>query len=67
VFFYYTDEQVAENEKNGISDAIRKEYYKKLKELDVLNLFNEENFNIGFDSKENLDKHYAGNTYNYFL
>jgi hypothetical protein len=64
VVFYRTDAQKAINEENGISDAIRKEYFSAVKKVDELDFYKEEY--ITFDSKENLDKNYEGNLFWYF-
>jgi hypothetical protein len=64
VVFYRTDAQKAINEENGISDAIRKEYFSAVKKVDELGLYKEEY--IAFDSKENLDRNYDGSTQMYF-
>ena len=64
VIFYFNDKQKVGNEKNGVSDAIRKEYFSMVKKRDEFNFYKEEY--ITFDSKENLHENYSGNLYNYF-
>ena len=66
VVFYYTDKDVLENQKSGVSKLIEEDYYSLLKEFDELNIFTRDTMNLKFDSKENLDKKYEGNLYYYF-
>lgn len=65
VVFYYSDNDISENEKAGIGQKIVDDYYSILKKYDELNYFTPENFVIKFDSKENLDKNYQGSLFNY--
>ena len=64
VIFYLNDKQKTENEKNGISVSIQKDYFSMVKEHDEFNFYKEKY--ITFDSKENLDNNYSGNLYYYF-
>jgi hypothetical protein len=64
--FYFLDNDIEINKQNGISDSLKNEYFQLLKQYDEYNYFNIDNFNMYFDSKENLDKNYAGNLYYYF-
>lgn len=66
VVFYYTEKDSIDNQNNGVSKMIAEDYYSLLKEYDELNVFTRENMNLKFDSKENLDKNYEGNSYYYF-
>ena len=66
VVFYYTDENVLDNQNSGVSKTIIENYYSLLKKYDELNVFTRENMNLKFDSKENLDRNYEGNLYYYF-
>lgn len=65
VVFYYSDFDIAINENNGISKSIANDYYNILKKYDELNYFTREKISIKFDSKENLDKNYAGSFFYY--
>ena len=65
VVFYYFDSQIQENEKNGVSERIKNDYYKILKKYDEFDYYTPENLIINFDSKENLDKNYEGNLFYY--
>lgn len=65
VVFYYFDLDIAANENKGISKLITEDYYSILKKYDELNFFTRENIGLKFDSKENLDKNYEGNFFNY--
>ena len=64
--FYHTDADVRLNQERGVSKQIKDEYYETLHRLDEFRVFTYENFDITFDSKENLDQHYEGNLYYYF-
>jgi hypothetical protein len=65
VVFYYSDLDIAINESKGISKSITSDYYEILKKYDELNYFTRENIRLKFDSKENLDKNYAGSFFYY--
>ncbi len=65
VVFYYLDEDISRNGKSGLSGKIQSEYYGLLKANDDLNLFNEDEFTVRFDSKENLDRNYEGSLFYY--
>ena len=65
--FYQTDADVRFNQERGISRQIKDEYYETLHRLDEFRVFTYENFDVTFDSKQNLDEHYQGNLYFYFL
>ena len=52
VVFYYSDDEISENEKTGISQKIAGDYYSILKKYDELNYFTPENLIIKFDSRE---------------
>ena len=62
--FYTTEKKKERNEQNGISDAIKNEYFAVIKTIDEFGFYKEEY--IRFDSKENLDKNYDGSLYYYF-
>ena len=66
VVFYYAEQQVTDNQNNGISKLIEDDYYLLLKKYDELNFFTRQNLNLKFDSKENVDKNYEGNLFYYF-
>jgi hypothetical protein len=65
VVFYYSDFDIAINESKGISKLITDDYYAILKKYDELNYFTRDNISLKFDSKENLDKNYAGSFFYY--
>ena len=65
--FYQTDADVRFNQERGVSRQIKDEYYETLHRLDEFHVFTYENFDVTFDSKQNLDEHYQGNLYFYFL
>ncbi|MBS1525962.1 MAG: hypothetical protein JST19_09965 [Bacteroidetes bacterium] len=66
VFFFYTEEQVKEYEKNGMREKLSLRYFQLLKPYDEFNYFKEEDFGVILDSKENFDKNYNSNWGNYF-
>lgn len=63
IVFYKTETQKYSNGENGISNAIKKEYFSAINDIDELGFYKDEY--IMFDSKENLDKNYGGNLYYY--
>ncbi len=65
VVFYFSDAEIAANEASGVSQAVTNEYYSILKQHDDLNLFSRDNIRLSFDSKENVDKNYAGSLFYY--
>lgn len=60
VVFYYADSEIALNKQSGMSEKIIDDYYSVLRNYDELNYFTRDNLRVRFDSKENLDKNYAG-------
>ena len=64
-FFFYTDQQVQENTGNGMKEMLADRYFQVLKSHDEFNYMKRENFIVGLDSKENLDKNYSGSLLNY--
>lgn len=65
VVFYFADAEIAANEASGVSQAVTDKYYSILKQHDDLNLFSRDNIRLLFDSKENVDKNYAGSLFYY--
>jgi hypothetical protein len=66
VVFYEKDTDIKANSENGLSEMIKKDYFRILKTYDEFSIYNIDNFIMNFDSKENLDKNYEGNLYYYF-
>jgi len=66
VVFYYTGNDVIENQNNGTSKMIEDAYYSILKKYDQIKFFTKGNMHLMFDSKENLDKNYGGSLFFYF-
>lgn len=64
--FYYTDEQVSQNAKNGLSDAISALFYDKLRELDGYDILRHEQPAVVFDSKQTVDEKCEGSLFYYF-
>lgn len=65
--FYQADEDVRVNWENGISNAIRSEYFAELHRQDEFHILTDDRIVMDFDSKENLDKNFMGSLYYYFL
>ena len=64
--FYLKDADIEKYSKSGLSQQIYEAYFNKLKKFDLLNyLKTEKDFILKFDSKENLDKNYKGNLFDY--
>ncbi len=66
VVFYYSDSDIAASEASGVSRALTNEYYALLKRHDELHAFADGDMHLRFDSKENVDKNYAGSLFSYF-
>lgn len=64
--FYYRANQVIENKRNGMSDLMKQDYLKLLKKHDEFGYISLENFEVNFDSKENLDRNYEGSFFYFF-
>lgn len=64
--FYYLENQLEDNQKNGRNQAILERYYEEIKRFDEVNYITRENLGLIFDSKENLDSNYQGNLGFYF-
>ena len=65
VVFYFSDEDISVNRETDVSEMIAHEYYSILKKHDELDYFTRENVLLSFDSKENVDKNYAGSLFYY--
>lgn len=65
-FFLFTDKQVEEAKKNNLQKIWSGIYFKLLKKYDEFGYFDEENFLVSLDSKENFDKNYKSNWFNYY-
>jgi hypothetical protein len=64
-FFLYTDEQVKQYDNSGEKQRWSKMYFEILKDHDEFHYYNEHDFSISFDSKENFDNNYQSNWYYY--
>lgn len=65
-FFFFTDQQVEENNKNGMKEIIADKYFELLKAQDRFDYIKREQFSVSLDSKENFDKNYQSNWYYYY-
>jgi len=66
VVFYMTDKVLNENIKNGTNDNIKNDCLRLLRLYDEFDYFNEKTLKLTFDSKQNLDENYQGNSFYYF-
>jgi hypothetical protein len=66
VVFYLKEDDIARNQNNGSSDAIRQECYDGVKLYDEFDYFTPDNFSIKFDSKQNVDENYEGSMFYYW-
>ena len=62
--FYEKDKDLKANDENGITNEIKELVVCRMKEVDELNMYDTNH--LIFDSKENVDKNYGGNLFNYF-
>ncbi len=65
VVFYYQDAEIQEHEASGLSAAIFEQYYRIIKKYDELDYYTPGNFNLKFDSKQNVDQNYEGSLFYY--
>lgn len=65
-FFLHTDEQLKKYENSPIQENWKQQYLEILKEYDQFGYFNNKNFSIYLDSKENFDNNYESNWYYYY-
>ena len=65
VVFYHSDAELEQNERQGVSAQIFEDYFAALKKNDAFDYYSRKNFNLRFDSKENLDRSYKGSVFNY--
>ena len=66
VVFYLKDDDIARNQKNGTSNAIRQGCYDGVKPYDEFGYFTPDNFSLKFDSKQNVDENYEGSMFYYW-
>lgn len=66
VVFYLRNDDVARNRKNGVSEAIQQECYDRVKSYDEFDYFTPDNFELEFDSKQNVDENYEGSMFYYW-
>ena len=66
IFFFFTDNELALNNINGVCESIRKDFYKLIKPRDEFNYLNFDDFKVFFDTKENFDTKYGGSWRRYF-
>lgn len=65
-FFFYTDQQLAHFEKEGIRMGFREKYFDLIKPYDEFDYITLKNFPVYLDSKQNFDEKYQGNWFYYY-
>lgn len=65
-FFFYTDDEMKRYEAAGKKEEYARLYYNLLKQHDEFGYLRERDFKVNFDSKQNFDKKYGGNWFNYY-
>jgi hypothetical protein len=66
VVFYLTVKDLNDNIKNGTNENIKDECLRLLKTYDEFDYFNEKTLKLTFDSRQNLDENFQGNSFYYF-
>jgi hypothetical protein len=64
--FLYTDSQIKASKDLPIYQQMKEEYYKLVDKYLDFRLSDASDINLYFDSKENFEKKYQGNWYNYY-
>ena len=64
--FFYTDKQLRENTESKITDEICREYFNLHKAHDKYGYLDWDEYELRFDSKENVDTNYEGNLFYYY-
>ncbi|WP_367899203.1 hypothetical protein AB3N61_18565 [Leptospira sp. WS58.C1] len=66
VCFFYKNQQLENAINKGKTDLISSSYFNLLKRFDEFSLIERDLFTLSFDSKENFDRNYNGNWFNYW-
>jgi hypothetical protein len=66
VVFYRTEEMKNRNRQNGCDDAIKRRCFELVTQYDEFRYFTFDDFRLTFDSRENFNRRYSGNLFNYF-
>ena len=64
--FFDTDDQANEYRQNILFQQIKQDYYATLRKYDEFDVFSLDNSDVVFDSKETVDRDYAGSMFYYF-
>jgi len=64
-FFFHTEQQIQEYNKDGTAEFIRRKFYELLKMYDAFDYVKFQSNFIAFDSKENFDKNFESNWFWY--
>lgn len=64
-FFFFTNEQVQHFSSNGMKEYFAKKYFEILKCHDEFGYYQENDFTIELESKENFESHYENSWFNY--
>ncbi len=66
IVFYYNDEDINNNSKDGINEQIKNDFYLASKEYDEFDVTRNDEFSVKYDSKDSFEKNYGGNWRAYF-
>jgi hypothetical protein len=64
--FFFTDEQAKRHESEGKKLEYARRYFELLKPRDEFGYLKQDDYTIGFDSKQNFDEKYEGSWFNYY-
>jgi hypothetical protein len=65
IFFFLTDEEAKSVSESHLKKELRDEYFNLVKQFDEFNYLGKNEFEIGFDSKENFVNNYQSNWFYY--
>ena len=66
IIFYTTENEIESNNKSGVSKEIENKIKELAHQYDEFRYLEKEPFFLAYDSKENFDKKYKGDWYNYY-
>lgn len=64
-YFFYTDKQIEDYQKNGIAGLMKQQYFELLKQYDEFDYIKPDDNFLIFDSKDNFDKNFDSNWFYY--
>ena len=65
-FFFYTDQQLANSEKDGLRKVYARKYFDLISYYDEFGYISPDNISVCFDSKQNFDEKYDGSWFYYY-